>query len=411
MESNRSEADRCVQIAIKCLNDVNFEKAKRFLQKADNMYPSEKAKELLVQVQRKEREFKETPSQKESASASHNNSHAHKRSTSSGASSSTTRPEVQKATGKPNDAKKIYTAEQAAEVRKIKSCRGYYEVLGVEKSATESQIKKSYRKRALTFHPDKNQAPGADEAFKSISKAFQVLSDKNLRQQYDLYGEEGANRAAQQGGRGGGMSGPYGQAFTPEEIFQMFFNGVRPEDLRRAGGGQRQQNHFRTYQFGGGRTQGGGQQTSGGLSFMHLLPFIIMFILSMMSGSSDIRAFDLRQSSDHPLPRRTTQHEVPYYVRRNFNQEFQGKPRELYRMEESVEKEWLVQTQNRCNAEKYNMKRNLDAAKYYNDEKRLQRVKSQKLPYCEQLEAFKQNGLGDLLSGNKGKEQVRSVPR
>ncbi|KNC83206.1 hypothetical protein SARC_04525, partial [Sphaeroforma arctica JP610] len=303
-----------------------------------------------------------------------------------------------------------FTPEQAAAVRRIKQCRGYYEILSVEKGANDAQIKKAYRKLALTFHPDKNQAPGADEAFKSISKAFQVLSDKSLRQQYDLYGEEGAQRAQQQGARGGGMQGAYGQAFTPEEIFQMFFNGVRPEDLRRGGGGARrthQQPGFRTFQFGGQQAQG--HSNGSGISFMHILPFVLMFLLSMLSGGSDIKPFDLRQTSDHPLPRRTTTREVPYFVRRNFNQEFQGKPRDLSRMEETVEKEWLIKTQNHCNSENYNMKRNLDAAKYYNDAKRIERVMNTRKPYCEQLKAFKDGNLGEYLNG--AKEKVRSVPR
>lgn len=60
---------------------------------------------------------------------------------------------------------------------------------------------------ALQYHPDKNKAPGADEVFKRIGKAFSVLSDENLKRQYDLYGEESANRAQQ---RGGHQHGPFG---------------------------------------------------------------------------------------------------------------------------------------------------------------------------------------------------------
>ena len=62
--------------------------------------------------------------------------------------------------------------------------------LGVSKQATDSELKKSYRKMALQFHPDKNKAPGADEAFKAIGNAFAVLSDAEKRKQYDLYGPE-----------------------------------------------------------------------------------------------------------------------------------------------------------------------------------------------------------------------------
>ena len=59
-------------------------------------------------------------------------------------------------------------------MKKIRKCKDYYEILGVSKDASESDLKKAYRKLALQFHPDKNNAPGAGEAFKAIGNAFAV---------------------------------------------------------------------------------------------------------------------------------------------------------------------------------------------------------------------------------------------
>lgn len=61
-----------------------------------------------------------------------------------------------------------YTPEQLEAVKRIKRCKDYYEILGVNKDATDSQIKKAYRKFALEVHPDKNKAPGSAEAFKAL---------------------------------------------------------------------------------------------------------------------------------------------------------------------------------------------------------------------------------------------------
>ena len=56
--------------------------------------------------------------------------------------------------------------------------KDYYAVLGVGRTATEEEIRRAYRKMVLCFHPDKNQEPGAEEVFKNISEAYEVLSDK-----------------------------------------------------------------------------------------------------------------------------------------------------------------------------------------------------------------------------------------
>src|SRR5690349_22813294 len=70
--------------------------------------------------------------------------------------------------------------------------RDYYEVLGVPKNASKDDIKNSYRKLALQYHPDRNKAHGAEEKFKEISEAYAVLSDEEKRKRYDTYGHVGA---------------------------------------------------------------------------------------------------------------------------------------------------------------------------------------------------------------------------
>ena len=69
--------------------------------------------------------------------------------------------------------------------------KDYYKTLGLARSATNDDIKKAYRKMALKFHPDKNKSAGAEERFKEIAEAYEVLSDKKKREIYDQYGEEG----------------------------------------------------------------------------------------------------------------------------------------------------------------------------------------------------------------------------
>ena len=96
--------------------------------------------------------------------------------------------------------------------------RDYYEVLGVEKTATADQIKKAYRKLAIQYHPDKN--PGdkeAEEKFKEAAEAYSVLSDENKRARYDQFGHAGMSGAA----GGGGFEG-FGD-FDINDIFSSVF--------------------------------------------------------------------------------------------------------------------------------------------------------------------------------------------
>ena len=64
-------------------------------------------------------------------------------------------------------------------------------MLGIARNASEDEIKKAYRRLALKYHPDKNKAPGAEERFKEVAEAYEVLSDKRKRDIYDQLGEEG----------------------------------------------------------------------------------------------------------------------------------------------------------------------------------------------------------------------------
>ncbi|KAF8606599.1 DnaJ-domain-containing protein [Ceratobasidium sp. AG-I] len=115
--------------------------------------------------------------------------------------------------------------------------KDYYGLLGVSKSATEDEIKKGYKKMALKWHPDRNKdnTELASKKFKEISEAFEVLSDKNKREVYDRFGEDGLKGAPPpSAGEGGGFSGGF-----PSGAFGGGFPGGSTFSFSSAGPGGR----------------------------------------------------------------------------------------------------------------------------------------------------------------------------
>merc|ERR1712048_1372102 len=104
--------------------------------------------------------------------------------------------------------------------------------LGVSKGASDDELKKAYRKLALKYHPDKNKSAGAEEKFKEVGEAYDVLSDPKKKQIYDQLGEEGLKGSA-----GGHSAGDFGDGFTytyhgdPRATFSQFFGTSNPFEM------------------------------------------------------------------------------------------------------------------------------------------------------------------------------------
>ncbi|KAJ9133238.1 DUF1977-domain-containing protein [Coniochaeta hoffmannii] len=270
----------------------------------------------------------------------------------SGASASSGSAPHNRAHNQGNQERK-YTVEQKAAVLRIRACKptAFYEILAVEKSCSDADVKKAYRKQSLLTHPDKNGHEHADEAFKMVSRAFSVLGDKEKREKYDRFGTDPDSRfesARQQnpfagGGFGGGGraargGGGWEDEISPEEMFARFFGGggfggpfgggafdTGPQFVFNFGGGP----GVRVHQFGGARPRRRPRdpnqpqpETSLTSTIMGLLPILLLFIFPLLSsifgGDSTPAvpnmAFDFPQPPVYTAERTMPNLHVKYFV-------------------------------------------------------------------------------------------------
>lgn len=154
--------------------------------------------------------------------------------------------------------------------------KDYYRTLGLSRGASDEEVKRAYRRQALRFHPDKNKEPGAEERFKEVAEAYDVLSDPKKREIFDKYGEEGLKGGAPTSGAGGGNGPTFTYTFRgdPHAMFAEFFDGRNPFDtffVQRNGDEEMDvDDAFTTFHMGGGfgnisfpRGRGGGGQEGG----------------------------------------------------------------------------------------------------------------------------------------------------
>ncbi|KAF8431034.1 DnaJ domain-containing protein, partial [Terfezia claveryi] len=322
-----------------------------------------------------------------------------------------------------------YTAEQKAAVDRVRKCKGtdYYAILDVEKEITADGIKKAYRRLALVMHPDKNGAPGADEAFKLVSKAFQVLSDPQQRETFDRFGVDPAAR----GGGGGGAENPFsgfrstggggaggfagGPELSPEDLFNMFFGGGPFGEFVSFGGPG-----VRVQHFGGpgmrrrrptpaaaaedaGRADQSQQEAGLRTTFIQLLPLIILFIFPIISGlfselgsgSGKSQFPDVRFEKVHPFTQKrfTPKYNIPYWVSPRELREFgmqpgaKGVDRKLEEMDKRAEVRYIGRLQAECGREMRMQKREIEDAMgwLWADAKKVKEASEKILPACQTL--------------------------
>lgn len=349
MEGNKDDAVKCLRIGKEALESGDRTRAIKFLAKARRLDPSLPIDDLLSNASSTQEGSSSSPPQAEAPATE---ATATTSSSSSPASSSTTtvrhrQPDASTRASVNGTGGVGYTEEQVEIVREIKKKqKDYYQMLGLEKSCTVEDVRKAYRKLSLKVHPDKNKAPGAEEAFKAVSKAFQCLSNEENRKRYDLVGsdEPVTHRRATTRHRG-----YYDEdEFDADEIFRNFFyGGMAPATTP-----------FGTFHFQMGRQHGhrgghGSGAGAGGSPFrmlIQILPVILLLLMNFLPSSDPIYMLSRTYPFDHKVQ---TGRGVAYYVKSpdKFEQEYPHQSAQRAHLEQRIERDYVGVVSQNCRLE------------------------------------------------------------
>ncbi|KAJ4957967.1 hypothetical protein NE237_025078 [Protea cynaroides] len=335
MDGNKDEALKCLEIGREALKLGDRTRALKFVAKARRLDPTLSVDDLLSNIEGKSGDPR--------APASSPSNGVFRDASSTGPSANSSVRHGGPSDGSSSTSTKSYSEEQILIVRQIKKKKDYYEILGLERKCSVEDVRKAYRKLSLKVHPDKNNAPGAEEAFKAVSKAFQCLSDEESKKRYDLVGSDEAvhdRPAARRGAQG--FNGFYEADVDAEEIFRNFFFGGMPRATTQFGG----------FTFGTGMgpsvrtTAGQGSGNSNIRALVQILPILFLLLLNFLPSSDPIYSLSRTYAYDH---RFVTQKGVNYFVKMaKFDQEYPSNSPKRVDIEQQVERSYTSSLAQHC---------------------------------------------------------------
>lgn len=395
--ANKDAAEDCKARGVALLEAGQYEKAIKFLEKSRRLFPLSGVDGLIEVATRKLNGKSNNTQRSESQSQRSNGSSA--RNGSSASSSGGGGGGGGTAGGAGAD--RAYTAEQEAGAKKILALakKSHYEVLSVGRNASENECKKAYRKLSLKYHPDKNSAPSSADAFKAISTAYDVLSDKEKRNIYDQVGHDQAESHMNNGG-GGGFGGGFpgggfggfpggggvhfaGGQIDPEEIFNMFFSGGGGPGMRRGARGQHffhQRGPQAQQQYRERQARANQQETgpAGLAGLFQILPIIVVILMSLSSFGSAPNygpQYGIQQTSVNVHLMKTGENPyvmpgTPFYVSHDLRHKKRNNRlsvRDWQSIEQDVSRQFFESLKSDCHREKQRNMRFTDKSKHRKD--------------------------------------------
>lgn len=306
--ANKEQAMECLGKAEKARASGDVAKARRMAEKSYHLFPSDKAEALLKELENCEKNQENGGGG--GGGGGEGGEGVRRREGGGGGEKK-----------EETEEKRKYTPEQKEAVERVLECKDYYQVLRVDRNCTESELKKQYRKLALQLHPDKNTSPKSDEAFKAVSNAYEVLSDKEKRKRYDMYGVQGVRRS--QGGGASYHRGFHGDV-DPEDLFRQFFGqNFTFDDMFMT---ERRHSYFTPHHHHHHRHSNRREPMSGWVQCFQMMPILLILSLSLFSTFIfpllNSPPYLFYKTSSHPVLRHTAKYGVTYYVQRTFQSDY-----------------------------------------------------------------------------------------
>ncbi|KAJ2767416.1 Chaperone protein dnaJ [Coemansia nantahalensis] len=400
MEVNRDEAERALALAQQRWESGDQAAALRLARKSHSLYPTDGSKALVERYAAGGAAPRAAPQAGGSRAGLR----------------SRTRAAESEATDEKAGGQRAYTTEQAQAVRTAMAAKNdYYKLLGVAATATDAELKKAYRKSALMFHPDKNTAPGADEAFKLVAHAFTVLSDGDKRAHYDRFGSDARDTPAGAHAQyarhspfgGGARFRTMDDEISPEDLFNMFFGGnfgqfnvqfgpngafAQQRGARFARAQQQQQQQQQQADRGGGLW-------SACLQLLPLVLLVVSFFASslgtLLFGGDTTPTFAFERTAKYASSRTTNARNVAYWVNPGefTRAAFDRSPSRLWQFERDVEAHYISRLQRLCRQEQDHKRNQVYLAQgwfgFGADRERLAAAEAIPMPACDELRRFR----------------------
>ena len=240
------------------------------------------------------------------------------------------------------------TIDDDKKCKELLKKKDYYDLLNIQKNATQEEIKKGYKKQAIKFHPDKNRSKLAEECFKKISEAYQILSIKEKKEFYDKYGNEAEFKEKYYKKR---KKNYYEEEMDPFDAFNVFFGGYSNRTFYTKTNRNKQRknynNNHREYHH---NVNINNNNNSKMIIFSYFLPLFIVLIYLIPSISYFMKQeplYQFRRNAIYSHKRRTSINFIEFYVSEKFVKKY-PKMKDFKSLEPIIEKKYLYYLYQDC---------------------------------------------------------------